>query len=54
MAHDERRGGYGRRTSKDRRQNGSGMITSYANYSGPERRRNVDRRTNSDRRMSNP
>ncbi len=53
MTHDERRGDYGRRMTKDRRQNGSGMITAYANYGGPERRRNVDRRASTDRRMIN-
>ena len=33
---EERRGDNGRRATIDRRQNGSSMISQYANFSGPE------------------
>lgn len=52
MSHDERRGSYGRREMKDRRQNSSSMISAYANHSGPERRNSMERRDNSDRRAA--
>ena len=55
MAYDELRGGNSRRTAKDRRHDeGSGMISAYVDYSGPERRDSIDRRTTSDRRVATP
>ncbi len=52
MAHGERRGDNSRRAEKDRRHGGSGMISAYVDYSGPERRNSIDRRTASDRRTT--
>ena len=50
MTQEERRDGNGRREAADRRENGLGMISNYANYSGVERRTHSDRRYASDRR----
>ena len=50
MAQEERRIDAGRRLKSDRRENGSSMISKYANYSGPERRDSIDRRVTFDRR----
>jgi len=47
---EERRGDNGRRATIDRRQNGSSMISHYANFSGPERRAHRDRRSETERR----
>ena len=47
---EERRNDNGRRERSDRRQNGSSMISHYANYSGPERRSYRDRRSETERR----
>ncbi len=47
---EERRSDNGRRATIDRRQSGSSMISSYANYSGPERRSYRDRRSATERR----
>ena len=52
MLHDERRGNNGRRGMEDRRQNGSSMISAYANHSGSERRNSTERRTDPKRRES--
>lgn len=49
MAVSERRTGSGRRVT-DRRQNGTSIISSYMEYSGPERRSGQDRRVITDRR----
>lgn len=49
MTTQERREGSGRRAT-DRRQNGTSIISSYADYSGPERRSGQDRRAIIDRR----
>lgn len=49
MTITERRGGCGRRVT-DRRQNGTSIISSYMEYSGPERRCGQDRRIITDRR----
>jgi len=49
MTMQERRESSGRRAT-DRRQNGSSIINSYAEYSGPERRSVQDRRAITDRR----
>jgi hypothetical protein len=54
MAHGERRGDKGRRTEKGRRHEGSGMISTYVDYSGPERRDGIDRRATSNRRAATP
>ena len=54
MAQEERRIDAGRRLKRDRREDGSGMISGYANYSGPERRGSFDRRETSDRRAATP
>ena len=50
MTQEERRNDSGRRVDRDRRQNGSSMISSYSNYGGAERRSNIERRYPSDRR----
>ncbi len=50
MTTQERREGSGRR-APDRRQNGVSIISSYAEYSGPERRTGQDRRAITDRRI---
>ncbi len=50
MTQEERRSDNGRRETKDRRQNGSSMISSFASYSGAERRVSSERRSTSDRR----
>jgi len=50
MTQEERRSDSGRREIKDRRQNGSSMISSYASYGGAERRATSERRLASDRR----
>jgi len=47
---EERRSDNGRRATIDRRQNGSSMISHYANYSGSERRVHRDRRSETERR----
>lgn len=52
MTQEERRNDNGRRETKDRRQNGSSLISSYANYSDVERRVSSDRRSASDRRAA--
>ena len=49
MTIQERRVGSGRRAT-DRRQNGSSIISSYVEYSGPDRRSGQDRRAITDRR----
>ena len=49
MTVTERRIGCGRRMT-DRRQNGTSIISSYLEYSGPERRSGQDRRVITDRR----
>ena len=55
MAYEEQRGDNSRRTAKDRRHDeGSGMISAYVDYSGPERRDSIDRRATSDRRAATP
>ncbi|MFT5425349.1 MAG: hypothetical protein ACI9ZT_000273 [Gammaproteobacteria bacterium] len=52
MTEEERRNDSGRRGQRDRRENGLGMISNFANHSGIERRIHSDRRANSDRRDS--
>ncbi len=47
---EERRNDKGRRETIDRRQNGSSMISHYADYSGTERRSIQDRRSETERR----
>ncbi len=54
MANEERRIDAGRRAEKGRRQEGSGMISTYIDYSGPERRNSIDRRATSNRRAATP
>lgn len=54
MAHGERRSDNGRREEKDRRHEGSGMISAYVDYSGPERRNSIVRRGMSERRVVTP
>lgn len=54
MAHGERRSDSGRRAEKDRRHEGSGMISAYVGYSGPERRNSIVRRGMSERRVVTP
>ncbi|MCH8845568.1 MAG: hypothetical protein IIC11_02380 [Proteobacteria bacterium] len=54
MAHGERRSDSGRRAEKDRRHEGSGMISAYVDYSGPERRNSIVRRVISNRRAATP
>ena len=54
MAHGERRSDSGRRAEKDRRHEGSGMISAYVDYSGPERRNSIVRKGMSDRRVATP
>ncbi len=49
MTIQERRVGSGSRAT-DRRQNGSSIISSYVEYSGPDRRSGQDRRAITDRR----
>jgi len=48
---EERRNDDSRRMISDRRQIGSSMISHYVNYSGPERRFNLDRRSATERRL---
>jgi len=50
MTQEQRRNDSGRRAKVDRRENGLGMISNYANHSGAERRVHSDRRSTSDRR----
>ena len=54
MAQEERRGVIGRRMGRNRRYEGSGMISAYVDYSGPERRNSIDRRATSNRRAATP
>ncbi|MCH8261649.1 MAG: hypothetical protein IIA77_01180 [Proteobacteria bacterium] len=54
MAQEERRISAGQRLKSDRRENGSSMISGYANYSGPERRKGKNRRVTFDRRAETP
>ena len=49
MTMQERREGSGRKAT-DRRQNGSSIISSYVEYSGPDRRSGQDRQAITDRR----
>jgi hypothetical protein len=50
MSQEKRRDEDCRRVKVERRLNGSSMISNYANYSGVERRKNLDRRSTPDRR----
>jgi hypothetical protein len=52
MSQEKHRDGNGRRSKVDRRENGSSMISNYANYSGVDRRINPDRRATSDKRAA--
>ncbi len=54
MAQEERRGVIGRRMGRNRRYEGSGMISAYVDYSGPERRNSIDRRATPNRRAATP